>query len=305
MIPFAALALLLGVTGVALIVLAVRIRSTDPVRALVAEFDADARSETLDGYHAALETPLLTRLFGPLAATLERTALRLLPSNALDATRARLAAAGLSGTVTAEEFMAFRLLAAIGGAAFGLVLGFSAGGARGVAAGVFALGVGVAAPRAFVDRARGERITSIERELPDSLDLLAISVEAGLGFEQALAVVCDRSDTVLAQEFGHTLKEMQLGRSRVEALHELQRRVDVPDLNQLVLALVQADALGMPMTRILKTQAAELRRRRRQRVREAAAKLPVKMLFPLVLFILPALFVVVLGPALISLARTL
>lgn len=305
MSPTVALVLLLATTGLAFVVAAVRIRRDDPVSALVAEFDAETAHATLDDYHRKLSAPLVPRLFGSLAVNLQAVAGRLLPSNAAAAARQRLAAAGLTSQVTVEEYLAVQVLAALGGTALAVVLGIAVGGARGIALAAMVGVMGLVAPRAFVAAARKQRLDSVTRELPDSLDLLAISVEAGLGFDQALGVVSDRSETVLAQEFGHTLKEMQLGRSRVEALRELQRRVDHPDLDSLVLSLVQADALGMPLTRILRTQAGEMRRRRRQRVREAAAKLPVKMLFPLVAFIFPALFVVVLGPALLGILRTL
>ncbi len=305
MSPTTALVLLLAASGLALVVAAVRIRRNDPVSALAAEFDAETADAALDDYHRQLSVPLVTRLFGSLAGTLQSAAARLLPSNAAAAARERLTAAGLTSEVTVEEYLAVRVLAGLGGTAVAVVLGITIGGARGIALAAAVAAMGLVAPRAFVAAARRQRLDSVTRELPDALDLLAISVEAGLGFDQALGVVSDRSETVLADEFGHTLKEMQLGRSRVEALRELQRRVDHPDLDSLVLSLVQADSLGMPLTRILRTQATEMRRRRRQRVREAAAKLPVKMLFPMVFFIFPALFVVVLGPAVIGIMRTL
>lgn len=304
MIPSLSLVLLLTAAGLAFVVAAVRVRRHDPVRALAAEFDADT-TDVLDDYHRQLDEPFVTRVFGGLAGLVQRAAARVLPSNAADAARQRLAAAGLTSSVTVEEYLATRVLSALGGATLAVVLGLAVGGARGIVLGGTVVASALLAPRVFVGLARRDRVERVGRELPDSLDLLAISVEAGLGFDQALSVVADRSDTVLAAEFGHTLREMQLGRSRVEALRELQRRVDHPDLDGFVLALVQADALGMPLTRVLRSQAAELRRRRRARVREAAAKLPVKMLFPLVMFIFPALFVVVLGPALMGIMQTL
>lgn len=304
MSPTIALVLLLGAAGLALVAAAVRVRRDDPVRALVAEFEGDPTA-VLDDYQRALQTPFITRVFGSLARRLQAVAARLLPSNAAATARQQLAAAGLTNDVTVEDYLAVRVLAALGGVSVAVVLGVFLGGARGIAVAVTFAAMGLLGPRVFVASARRSRIDAVTRELPDSLDLLAISVEAGLGFDQALGVVADRSETVLAAEFGHTLKEMQLGRSRVEALRELQRRVDHADLDSLILSLVQADALGMPLTRILRSQAAEMRRRRRQRVREAAAKLPVKMLFPMVAFIFPALFVVVLGPAMIGIMRAL
>lgn len=298
------LATLLALAGVALVAVAVRLRQHDPVRALAAEFEGDATA-LLDDYHAQLAEPVVGRLLGPLAARFQVFAGRLLPGNAAANARKLLASAGLTSQVTVEEYLAVRVLALLGGTAVGVVLGLRIGGARGVALGLTVATLGLLAPRIAVGAARRERIDRVTRELPDALDLLAISVEAGLGFDQAIGVVADRSTTVLAGEFGHTLREMRLGRSRVEALRSLQRRVDHPDLDGFVLSLVQADALGMPLTRILRTQAAELRRRRRQRVRETAAKLPVKMLFPLVFFIFPALFVVILGPAVMGILESL
>ena len=139
--------------------------------------------------------------------------------------------------------------------------------------------------------------TVAEGNLPDTLDLLAISVEAGVGFEGAMAVVCEQFDSPLADEFSRTLKEMELGLPRREALQNLKRRTEVPELSNFVLALTQADVLGMPVGRVLKASATEMRSKRRQWAREKAGKLPVKILFPLVLFIFPAVLVIVLGPA--------
>ncbi|MFP5375839.1 MAG: type II secretion system F family protein, partial [Acidimicrobiia bacterium] len=150
-----------------------------------------------------------------------------------------------------------------------------------------------------------ERKGAILNELPDVVDLLAISVEAGVGFEGALEIVCRHFDSPLAQELSRTLKEMELGLSRREALQNLKRRTEVPDLSNFVLALTQADALGMPIGRILHTQATEMRSKRRARAREKAARLPVKLLCPLILFIFPAVLVVILGPAMVSVARSL
>ena len=142
------------------------------------------------------------------------------------------------------------------------------------------------------------------RDLPDTLDLLAISVEAGVGFEGALGIVCEHFDSPLADEFSRTLKEMELGLPRRDALQNLKKRTEVPELSNFVLALTQADVLGMPIGRVLKTQATEMRSKRRQWAREKAAKLPVKILFPLILFIFPPVFVIVLGPAAAQIGRS-
>ena len=170
---------------------------------------------------------------------------------------------------------------------------------------VLLAGIGLFAPVAWLRRKQDERQASIRRDLPDVLDLLAISVEAGVGFEGAIEVVTRHFDGPLATEFGRTLQEMELGLPRKDALQNLKRRTEVPELSNFVLILVQADALGMPIGRVLRTQAEEMRLKRRQWAREKAAKLPVKILVPLTLFILPALFVVILGPAAMSIAKNL
>jgi tight adherence protein C len=160
-------------------------------------------------------------------------------------------------------------------------------------------------PNVWLNRKLQDRRDEILRDLPDTLDLLAISVEAGVGFEGALGIVCEHFHSPLADEFSRTLKEMELGLPRREALQNLKRRTEVPELSNFVLALTQADALGMPIGRVLKTQAGEMRLKRRQWAREKAGKLPVKIMFPLVLFIFPPLFVVVLGPAASSISGSL
>src|SRR5581483_1406310 len=160
-------------------------------------------------------------------------------------------------------------------------------------------------PNARLSTAMKQRQEQLLKDLPDTLDLLAISVEAGVGFEGALGVVCDHFDSPLAEEFSRTLKEMELGLPRRDALQNLKKRTEVPELSNFVLALLQADAPGIPIGRVLKTQAAEMRNKRRQWAREKAGKLPVKIMFPLVCFIFPAVLVIVLGPAGSSIGKAL
>ena len=140
----------------------------------------------------------------------------------------------------------------------------------------------------------------IQESLPDTLDQLTIAVEAGLGFESALAHVAHNSAGPLAQEFARTLQDIQVGQPRRAAYTALIERTNVQDLRRFVRSLIQADAHGVSIARVLATQAAEMRIRRRQRAEEKAMQIPVKVIFPLVLFILPALFIVILGPAAIN-----
>ena len=142
-------------------------------------------------------------------------------------------------------------------------------------------------------------------ELPDTLDLLAVSVEAGLGFDGAIAKVTEHMQGALSEELSLVLGEMRVGESRQDALKKLAERVPAPELAAFVRAIVQADQLGISLSRILRVQAADTRLRRQQAAEERAMKAPIKMLFPTVMFIFPAMFIVVLGPAMMSLLKLL
>ena len=149
------------------------------------------------------------------------------------------------------------------------------------------------------------RSEQIQKALPDSIDLLTISVESGLAFDAALSQVSRNSDGPLAEEFTRVLKEIQIGSSRSEALRALSERTDVDDLRIFLNSMVQAEKLGIPIADVLRVQSAEMRVKRSQRIEEQAMKLPVKIIFPLLLCIMPAMFVVIIGPAVINIYQTL
>ncbi len=303
----ASLAAFVAVIGLAIMIYGFfQSRRNSSIEELIEEWDS-APGGTLDEYTASLSVPAYSRIFAPIAASISERASSLLPSNYLDNLRRRLVLAGLTRDINAEEFLTYQVIAVAAGAVAGLAVPtlISFEGARGVAVGLLTFALIAVLPKQRLDGARAARVEEIERELPDVLDLLAISVEAGVGLEGAFAVVTDRFDSELSREIGHTIKEMQLGLNRSQALQNLRARTEIPNLTSFILALIQADALGMPLTRILKTQAEEIRARRQAKVREQAAKLPVKLLFPLAAFILPALFVVILGPAALSISEAL
>jgi tight adherence protein C len=264
--------------------------------------DADA-----DEFSKRMRQSFLARTLRPMAGGVAGVISRVTPRGHILRVHHQLLLAGLSGQMRAEEFVTMQVLST----GFGLLLGIAMATLTKFASGqktlflVLLPAVGLLLPMSWLSRKVRERKESILKDLPDVLDLLAISVEAGVGFEGAMEVVCSHFESPLALEFSRTLKEMELGLPRREALHNLKRRTEVPELSNFVQALIQADALGMPIGRVLHTQAQEMRTKRKQWAREKAGKLPVKIMFPLVVFIFPAILVVILGPAASSIMKGL
>jgi tight adherence protein C len=188
------------------------------------------------------------------------------------------------------------------GGFFGLTLGVAPNWAA--AAAVFGGLFGYLLPGAFIGQAAIHRQEAIRRALPDTMDLLTISVEAGLGFDAALAHVRKNVPGALSDEIGRMLQEMQLGVSRVDAFRHLADRTDVEELRGFILAMIQADVFGISVAKVLRAQARELRLKRKARAEEQAMKVPVKLLFPMIFGILPAMFVAIVGPGIIRIAQT-
>src|SRR5919108_81887 len=160
--------------------------------------------------------------------------------------------------------------------------------------------VGFVVPDLFVAfKARGRR-EEVRAELPDALDLLAVSVEAGLGFDAAITKLTEHMEGPLVEEFALALGEMRIGESRHNALQKMVDRVQAPELASFVRALIQADQLGISLGRILRVQATDTRNKRQAAAEEKAMKAPIKMLFPTALFIFPAMFLIILGPAFLN-----
>jgi tight adherence protein C len=289
------------VTSGGAVVVAMGVMAARPVGADAATYlrqlDHDMDDEDADDFTKKLNAPFVTRALAPAARGALGLISRFTPREHVERIHNKLLTAGMAGRVRAEEYVTLQVIVACASLIIALACVTVLHVAQGPLVALLLIAAGVAGPYAWLDRKAGERQAAILKDLPDVLDLLAISVEAGVGFEGALDVVCTNFASPLASEFSHTLKEMELGLSRREALQNLKRRCQVPELSNFVLAIVQADALGMPLGRVLHTQAGDQRTRRRQWAREKAGKLPVKILFPLVLFIFPAILVVILGPA--------
>lgn len=188
------------------------------------------------------------------------------------------------------------------GGALGWALGF--GGTALVFSVLIGGALGFWAPFLVVYDLGVRRQQEIRRQLPDALDLLTLSVEAGLGFDAALAQVAATMPGALAREFARVLQEMQMGRRRADALRDLAARTSVPELKTITTSLVQAGELGIPIAGVLREQARHMRVKRRQRAEEMARKLPVKVIFPLILCLFPALFIVIIGPGVIKMVET-
>jgi tight adherence protein C len=246
--------------------------------------------------------PLRERVVAPLLVWLARLALRMGPRTTLAHVRSRLLAAGLARRVSPTGFLAGKTLTSFAGAGLAVFLGASNGKpAMGIImATIFGL-VGLFAPEFALSKLAAARAERIAADLPKGIDLLAVSVEAGLGFDAAVAKVTARMDGPLVDELQIMLSEIRIGVSREQALRRLAERVPAREVGTFVQAVVQSELLGSSMGRILRTQADDLRRRRHVRAEEKAMKAPVKMLFPTVLFIFPALFIVILGPAFMTL----
>lgn len=242
---------------------------------------------------------IVQRLIVPSFRSVGRPFLRIAPAAFLTRTRARLQQAGEPLGLGPVEFLGVRLgfamlggiaglaVTLLGGPAFGFGLASSAGGAL----------FGYALPAFVLDLLTRRRKHEIRRALPTALDMLALSVQAGLSFDGALAQVAHRWSSSLSNEFRRVLLEFQMGRDRRQVLSEFAERTGVPDVGRFTSAVVQADSLGVPLSTVLREQAVDMRVRRRQRAEEVARQASVKMLFPLVFLIFPALFAVILGPA--------
>ena len=251
-----------------------------------------------------LQQPFFERALRPLIKRLARAGRRGDQGGIIARTDAKLEKAGCPGGLRGADWMGVKLLAAIAFAVLGFLLGLLL---RGVTGGLFfslvGAGVGFMGPEFWLGRRIRSRAMGMVLQLPDALDLLTISVEAGLGFDAALAKVVEKMEGPLVAEFRQALAEIRMGRTRRDALRDVAKRADSQPISNFIGAIVQAEQLGVPIAKVLQIQSNQLRIERRQRAEEAAAKAPVKMLFPMVGCIFPTIFIVILGPAIVTVMR--
>jgi len=242
------------------------------------------------------------RVLTPLVAWLSRMMLRLTPKQNLETISALLMSAGMRNT-SPQAFLAAKGGCAIGGLVLGLLVGSASSGGLALVFGIGLGAIGYIAPAIIVSGRARRRGAALIAALPDALDLLAVSVEAGLGFDAAIAKLVQYMKGPLSDEFELALGEMRIGESRADALKKLAARSGTQEISSFVRSIIQADQLGTSLGRILRVQATDTRNKRQAAAEEKAMKAPIKMLFPTVLFIFPAMFIVVLGPAMLSLGQ--
>jgi tight adherence protein C len=303
----ASVLLILGVVGVfaalflslaALGIFSNEARGVSKSLAVVEAFGVapEALKKELDpSFQDRVITPVLDRFVG--------LGKRITPADYAERIRKKLDIAGNPAGWSVDRVISLKFIGLVAGGLAGLLLCAMLG--VDIAPMLAAAGLGTVAgyfaPNMYLYQKGYDRTAQMQTALPDALDLLVISVEAGLGFDSALAQVARNTDGPLADEFGRVLQEMQIGLGRSQALRALGERSTLPDLRSFASAMVQADSFGIPVGQVLRVQSDEMRIKRRQRAEEQAQKVPVKILMPLMACILPCLFIVVLGPAIISL----
>jgi tight adherence protein C len=249
-----------------------------------------------------IDRPFGERVLDPLLQRFQKVGRRVTGADQEERIRQKLDRAGNPAGWTVDRVVSGRILGAIVGVGaaiyFWMIIGF------GLPVALVAMGAGLAlgfnAPVIWLYNIATKRDAEMLKSLADAIDLLTISVEAGLGFDAALQQVARNTDGPLAGEFQRVLQEMQIGRSRIEAMRALSERTRLADVRSFVSSMVQADAFGIPIGQVLRIQSQEIRVKRRQRAEEKAAQVPVKIMIPVVLFVLPCLLIVVMGPAIIS-----
>ena len=244
------------------------------------------------------------RLWRPAVGTVAARLRRLTPAGVVERLDTRSQLAGVSAKWPVDRILSAKfLLLAIGLLIGGLSL-IGDPSPRAVLGAIVFPVIGYILPDTLITRLAAARQDEITRQLPDAMDQVTITVEAGLGLEAALARVAERAEGPLPEELGRMIQDIAVGIPRQEALDRLVERTDVADLRQFVASLRQAEKNGVPLAHVLRTHADELRERRRQRAEEKAHALPVKIAFPLLVCILPALFVIIMGPAIVELSKS-
>lgn len=256
-----------------------------------------------EAINTELTQPLFTRVLGPMLDSMGKAMMRITPGELLATLESKIIKAGNPANMAVKDWLNIQALLVIGLPVLTLSVGkyFSLPAGNLLLFILAEVAMGFVLPGFILGKMIKARQKIILNSLPDVLDLLTVSVEAGLGFDGALLKVVDKKPGPLASEFEKVLQEIKVGRQKKDALRDMAKRIDLEDLTTFVGAIVQADQFGVGIANVLRIQAEQMRQKRRQRAQEKAMKAPVKMLIPMVLFIFPTLFIVLLGPVVIQL----
>lgn len=273
--------------------------ASDPLQSRLADFASRDTPVTLQ--EIELSQPFSERVLLPLMRRMGQFAARFTPQASLEDAQRKLDLAGNPANLGPTEFYAIRIALAVllGGLMF-FVFMIGPGPklwARNLALTLVSIAFGYFMPQLFLMSKIRRRQHEIVKALPDALDLLTICVEAGLGFDAAMSKVAEKWDNELSIAFNRVIQEVRLGKVRREALRDMAERMDVSDVTSFIAAVIQAEQLGVSLSKILRIQSDQMRVRRRQRAEETAHKAPIKMLFPMAFFIFPTIYIVLLGPA--------
>jgi tight adherence protein C len=307
--PFVPIIIAAAAAG-AIILIALGLAGSSPVDPVQARLTQLGTMQAKNLEELELQSPFLERTFRPLAARLSASMGRMASSSFQDKAEKRLALAGNPGNLRVADWLGIKAVAAVIGALLFFFL-FGVIGILGlppllrILMGAVGLLFGYTIPEFWLGGRVKKRQHAVLLQIPDALDLLTISVRAGLGFDAALAKVVEKLDGPLTDEFRRALAEVRVGKTRREALRDIVPRTEVPPLTNFIGAIIQAEQLGVSISKVLQVQSEQLRIERRQRAEEMAAKATIKMLFPLVGCIFPSLFIIILGPAIILIMQNL
>jgi tight adherence protein C len=303
MLPF----IVAGVAAVAIILIFVGLSGAngdDPLRARLNQLGTMTAKDLQE---LELQQPFIDRTFRPFVARLSGALARVTSSSFSERTEKRLAMAGNPGDLRVSDWLGIKAIGtAVGAAVFFLLIGIIGKNlTMGILLGLVGAAIGYIGPEFWLGGRVRRRQKGILMGIPDALDLLTISVRAGLGFDAALGKVVEKMKGPLVDEFRRALAEVRVGKTRRDALRDIVPRTEVPPLTNFIGAIIQAEQLGVSISKVLQVQSEQLRIERRQRAEEQAAKAPIKMLFPLVGCIFPSLFIIILGPAIILIVQNL
>jgi tight adherence protein C len=275
-------------------------RSASSIQDRLMEYSG--RDDVVSLEELELSQPFTQRVLVPMVDAAAQFITRFTPQRTLESTRQQLELAGNPNNWSPSQFWGMRVLApVVMGGIFFLLLTVSQQplNKRVMFSGVAAI-IGFLYPQMWLNSKIRSRQDAIIKALPDALDLLSICVEAGLGFDSAMDRVDEKWDDPLANEFGRVIREIQLGKMRRDALRDMADRIDVPDVTSFIAAIIQTEQLGVSISKVLKIQSEQMRMKRRQRAEEKAHQAPIKMLIPMVFLIFPSIYIVLLGPAVIT-----